>query len=232
MRIVFFTGAGISRESGLQTFRDEGGLWQGQPVDEVCSIAAWRMHPERVLDFYNERRRGVIKAAPNAAHDAIAALENTEHTVHIVTQNIDDLHERAGSKNVIHLHGEIMKARSVLDEKTFYDCLSDIELGDTSPNGEQLRPHVVFFGESIYNYDAARSVCKRADVMIVVGTSLAVYPAAYFVEGSNARQLFIIDPNVPNLSRLHEMPRRVQHIRKSATDGVPEVIAKLTTANL
>ena len=228
MRIVFFTGAGISQESGLQTFRDEGGLWQGRPVDEVCSVAAWSNNKERVLQFYNERRRAVRDVLPNAAHYAIAALENMEHTVHVVTQNIDDLHERAGSQKVIHLHGEIMKCRSVLDDKTHLDCPDDVNLGDTAPDGAQLRPHVVFFGEAIYNYDAARSVCKKADVLVVVGTSLAVYPAAYLVQESNARTVYVVDPKQPPLSRLNPSEhRRVVLVRKSATEGLPEVIQKV-----
>lgn len=171
MRIVFFTGAGISKESGLSTFRDADGLWEGSAVEKVCSARAWQESPDRVLAFYNERRHAVVNAAPNAAHRAIADLQSSSHHVTVVTQNIDDLHERAGSQNVLHLHGQIMKSRCGSDE-TLHDCPGDINLGDTGPNGGQLRPHVVFFGEAIYNYAAARSVCKRAELLIVVGTSL------------------------------------------------------------
>ena len=229
MRIVFFTGAGISQESGLPTFRDTGGLWEGYAVEEVCSVQAWANYPTRVLDFYNERRRGVRAALPNAAHKAIAALENTPHSVHIVTQNIDDLHERAGSKNVLHLHGEITKSRSAGDDTHLFPCPGDINQGDTAPDGMPLRPHVVFFGEGIYNYDAARSVCKKADVLVIVGTSLAVYPAAALAQNSNARTVYIVDKEMPPLSRRNPSgERRVVLVQKSATEGVPDVIAKIT----
>ena len=227
MRIVFFTGAGISQESGLQTFRDAGGIWEGYAVNEVCSADAWKKAPERVLAFYNARRRAVRQALPNSAHKAIAGLENSQHQVTVVTQNIDDLHERAGSQNVLHLHGEILKSRSVLDEMTLYECPNDIQLGDTRLADGQLRPHVVFFGEAIYNYDAARSFCKRADVLVIVGTSLAVYPAAYLVQGSNARTVYIVDPIQPGASRLGWEGRRIIPIKRTACEGVPEAIAKI-----
>jgi NAD-dependent deacetylase len=227
MRIVFFTGAGISQESGLQTFRDDDGLWEGQAVQEVCSARAWQETPEPVLAFYNERRRAVQKALPNAAHHAIAELETSRHQITIVTQNIDDLHERAGSQNVLHLHGQILKSRSILDDTTLYDCPGDIRIGDRATDGGQLRPHVVFFGEPIYNYAAARSVCKRAELLIVVGTSLVVYPAVYLVQGSNARTLCMIDPNPPSISRLGWEDRRILQIRKTAVAGIPEAISKL-----
>ena len=230
MRIVFFTGAGISQESGLQTFRDLGGLWEGVPVEEVCSTQAWADNPARVLAFYNARRKGVRAALPNAAHAAIAALENTPHDVTVVTQNIDDLHERAGSKNVLHLHGEILWARSERDEYKLYGWEDDINLGDCAPDGTQLRPHVVFFGEGIYNYDEARSVCKKADVLVVVGTSLAVYPAAGLAQNSNARTVYVVDPNLStsSLYGFSESGRPVVMVKKSATEGVPEVIQKIT----
>lgn len=227
MRIVFFTGAGISKESGLPTFRDADGLWEGHPVEEVCSARAWEENPERVLAFYNERRRAARSVLPNAAHHAIAALENSGHTVTVVTQNIDNLHEQAGSIKVLHLHGEIFKSRSVQDDTTLYDCPDDLHPGGTAPDGGQLRPHVVFFGEPIYNYANARSICKRAEVMVVVGTTLAVYPAAYLVEGSNAREVYIVNPDTPRTNRLAWEGRRIHTIRAAATVGVPEVIRSL-----
>ncbi|GAB4451933.1 MAG: NAD-dependent deacylase [Armatimonadaceae bacterium] len=227
MRIVFFTGAGISRESGLQTFRDSDGLWEGQAVEDVCSVEAWNRTPDRVLAFYNERRRAVRQAVPNAAHHAIAALEGSGHDVAVVTQNVDDLHERAGSTTVVHLHGEIVKSRSDRDDSTLYECPGDIYMGDRAPDGGQLRPHVVFFGETVFNYSYARSLCKRANIMVVVGTSLAVYPVAYLVQGRNARTLFLVDPDAPSLSRISGDDRKIEILRKPATEGVPEVIARI-----
>lgn len=227
MRIVFFTGAGISRESGLKTFRDEDGLWNGYPVEEVCSVRVWEETPERVVDFYNQRRRDVRQAEPNAAHRAIAVLEDSPHTVTIITQNIDDLHERAGSRNVLHLHGEIMKSRSVRDPKILYDCPDDIEMGDCATDGGQLRPHVVLFGELLYNYAAAKSAAKRADILIVIGTSLVVYPAAYLVSLSNAPIVYLIDPHLPDLSRMELEDRKITRIQKPATKGVPEAIERI-----
>lgn len=230
MRIVFFTGAGISRESGLKTFRDEDGLWEGYDVQEVCSVRAWTEAPERVLAFYNERRRAVREAQPNAAHYAIATLENSEHQVMVITQNIDNLHERAGSRNVIHLHGEIMKCRSVLDENTLYDCEGDIQPGDLAPDGGQLRPHVVLFGETLYNYNIAKSASKTAHILVIVGTSLAVYPAAYLVSMSGARVVYAVDPKIPDLSRFGIYNRRVIRLEKPASEGVPEAIRRIETA--
>jgi NAD-dependent deacetylase len=229
MRIVFFTGAGISRESGLKTFRDEDGLWNGYPVEEVCSTRAWEETPERVLDFYNQRRRDVRQAEPNAAHHAIAALEDSPHTVTVITQNINDLQERAGSRNVLHLHGEIMKSRSVLEPKTFYDCPGDIAMGDCAPDGGQLRPHVVLFGELLYNYASAKSAAKRANILVVVGTSLVVYPAAYLVSLSNAPTVYVIDHRLPDLARMGLDDRKITRIPKPATEGVPDAIQRILT---
>jgi NAD-dependent deacetylase len=227
MRIVFFTGAGISRESGLKTFRDEDGLWNGYAIEEVCATRAWEETPERVLTFYNERRREALRAEPNAAHRAIAALEDSPHTVTVITQNIDDLHERAGSRNVLHLHGEIRKSRSVLDDHVLYDCDGDILPGDCAADGGQLRPHVVLFGELLYNYAAAKSAAKRANILVVVGTSLVVYPAAYLVSLSNAPTVYVIDPHLPDLSRMGLDDRKIIRIAKPASEGVPEAVQKI-----
>ncbi len=227
MRIVFFTGAGISQESGLPTFRDADGLWEGFKVEEVCSARAWDEDPGRVLAFYNERRRAVCQAEPNAAHDAIASLEGSHHQVIVVTQNIDDLHERAGSQNVLHLHGQVIKSRSVLDDSTLLDCPGDIHPGDSGPDGGQLRPHVVFFGETIYSYAAARSVCKRAEILIVVGTSLAVHPAVYLVQGTGPRTIYLVDPVQPDPARFGWENQHIVRIRKAAVEGVPEAIRRI-----
>lgn len=230
MKIVFFTGAGISRESGLKTFRDDDGLWEGVDVQEDCSARAWKESPGRVLAFYNERRRAVREAEPNQAHYAIASLENSEHQVTVITQNVDDLHERAGSRNVIHLHGEIMKCRSDADETTLYDCAGDISLGDLAPDGAQMRPHVVLFGETLYNYNNAKSASKTARILVVVGTSLAVYPAAYLVSMSGANVVYVVDPKIPALSRLGIYNRKVIAVKKTATQGVAEAIGRIQIA--
>lgn len=177
-RVVIFSGAGISAESGIPTFRDADGLWHRHKISEVATPSAWKANPELVLQFYNERRRQIAIAQPNAAHLAIAKLE-TKYDVIIITQNIDDLHERAGSSQIIHVHGEITKARSSIDESLIYP-LGDrnIEIGDTCERGSQLRPHIVWFDEQIQNFELAKAALKTASKVLVVGTSLTVYPAA------------------------------------------------------
>ena len=179
--LIVLTGAGISAESGLKTFRDSDGLWMGYDVYEVASPQGWKKDPELVLDFYNQRRKEVAKALPNAAHKGIADLEKY-FNVTIITQNIDDLHERAGSKNVIHLHGEIFKMRGEKDENTFYEIKGDIHFGEKAPDGSQFRPHVVWFGEQVPMIEEAAKVMSTADIFILVGTSLQVYPAAGLIE--------------------------------------------------
>jgi len=224
MRVVAFTGAGISRESGLSTFRDSDGLWEGHRVEEVATVDAWRRDPERVLRFYNERRRALLAAEPNAAHRALAELER-DHAVTIVTQNVDDLHERAGSSNVVHLHGELLKARSVLDDETLYDCRGDIAIGDLAPDGGQLRPHVVWFGEVVEGLMEAERACLLAEAMLVVGTSLVVQPAASLVGFTRARRIWLVDPNPPDVEDW--LGDRVEAIAEPATVGVPIAIARL-----
>jgi NAD-dependent deacetylase len=194
-RVVVLTGAGISVPSGLPTYRGKGGLWEGHSLQQVACPEAWRRDPEMVLRFYNHRRDGVRKAQPNAAHVAIAKLE--EHfDVQIITQNIDDLHERAGSRKILHLHGEILKARSSCDPALILELGNqNITLGDRCPRGSQLRPHVVWFGESVPNWDAAAKLTQLADVFLVVGTSLAVYPAALLIHETPAHATrMLIDP--------------------------------------
>ena len=176
-KIVVISGAGISAESGLKTFRDDDGLWRNHAFQDLASPEAWARDPQTVLDFYNERRWLARAAQPNAAHRALAALEDN-HEVAIVTQNVDDLHERAGSTRVLHLHGELNKARSSVDEHYVVPVDGDIELGDLCPKGGQLRPHIVWFGEMVMAYENALEEVARADKVLVVGTSLSVYPAA------------------------------------------------------
>ena len=227
MKIVVFSGAGISQESGLKTFRDEGGLWEGHNVHEVCSADAWRTNPGRVLAFYNERRRDALKAVPNAAHRALAELEGADTLVTVVTQNVDDLHERAGSTRVIHLHGAIMKKRSDAPGETeLLDCREDIHLGDRAANGRQFRPYIVFFQEMLPEgaFELAMEATAEADVLIVVGTTLEVTPAAYVATYTGASRIFLVDPNPPLL----EAPdREVTTIARPATVGIPEAIALL-----
>lgn len=220
--VVVFSGAGISAESGLKTFRGTDGLWEGEDIAAVATPEGWRRDPKRVLAFYNQRRKAVIAAQPNPAHTALKELEEI-FEVTIVTQNIDDLHERAGSSHVIHLHGEIVKSRSVVDPAKLYPCQGDINLGDRGECGTQLRPHVVWFGEAVPLMDEAIAVAKRADFLIVVGTSLEVYPAANLVDHVPFDiPKFLIDPNPSGLagSDFHV-------IDQPASSGVPAVVRQL-----
>ncbi len=195
-KIVIFSGAGMSAPSGLATFRDNGGLWKQYRFEEVASPEAWAEHPEVVLEFYNERRAKAAVAEPNAGHKAIAALES-HYEVVVVTQNVDDLHERAGSSQVIHLHGELRKARSSEDDEFIQDIGgAPIQLGDVCPKGGQMRPHIVWFGENIMNAAEAVAQIKAADKLVVVGTSLVVYPAAGFISYAPATaEKWIVDLN-------------------------------------
>lgn len=220
--VVVLSGAGISAESGLGTFRGGGGLWEGVSVKEVATPEAWQRNPGRVLRFYNQRRREVVRAEPNEAHYALRELEDV-FAVTIITQNIDDLHERAGSSEVVHLHGEILKARSSANEELVYPRTGDISLGEMCADGSQLRPHVVWFGEAVPLMDQAISIAKTADFFIVVGTSLEVYPAASLIDYVPYEATkFVIDP-APN--GLADESFRV--IAAEATDGVPRVVAQL-----
>ncbi len=217
--LIVLTGAGVSAESGLKTFRDSDGLWMGYDVYEVASPQGWQKDPELVLDFYNERRKEVAKALPNAAHKAIADWQ-TDYNVIVITQNIDDLHERAGSKNVIHLHGEIFKMRSEKDENTFYEIRDEIHLGEKASDGSQLRPHVVWFGEQVPMIEKAAAILQTADIFMLVGTSLQVYPAAGLIDFLPAGiPKYIIDKNPPAVAR----PDNFIIIKKPATAAVEEV---------
>ncbi|MDX2002156.1 MAG: NAD-dependent deacylase [Chitinophagales bacterium] len=222
-KVVVLTGAGISAESGLSTFRDAGGLWEGHNVYEVASPAGWAKNPSLVLDFYNQRRRQLLEAKPNAAHVALAELG--EHfRLNIITQNVDDLHERGGAKNVLHLHGELLKARSTRYPHLVYDWREDIHIGDTCEKGSQLRPHIVWFGEQVHLMERAVQLTIEADIFIVVGTSLNVYPAASLIDYVGFHKpKYIVDPILPegtDVANLH-------FIQKRATEGVPMLVEEL-----
>jgi len=215
-KLVVLSGAGVSAESGLKTFRDSDGLWEGYNIEDVATPRAWRKDPKLVLDFYNYRRKNVLDAKPNAAHYGLAELEKS-FDVTIITQNIDDLHERAGSTNVLHLHGEIFKMRSERDHELIYDIRDDIKIGDKAEDGEQLRPYIVWFEEPVPKIEEAIPVVRSADIFVVVGTSLVVYPAAGLVDYA-ARHIpkYIIDKRVPYTSEITNLTA----IEKPATEGM------------
>jgi len=222
-KLVVLTGAGISAESGLKTFRDSDGLWEGYSIEDVATPGAWRKNRQLVLEFYNYRRRNVLEAQLNAAHYGLATLQD-KFDVHIITQNIDDLHERAGSTNVLHLHGEIFRMRSEKNEHLIYDIQDDIRLGDTAEDGAQLRPHIVWFEEPVPKIEEAIPIVNSADIFVVVGTSLVVYPAAGLINYCNIHApKYIIDKSIPYSSSLY----RLITIEKPATEGVKEFIKML-----
>lgn len=222
-KLVVLTGAGISAESGLKTFRDSDGLWEGYNIEDVATPGAWRKDPQLVLDFYNYRRKNVLDAQPNDAHFGLAELEK-DFDVTIITQNIDDLHERAGSTNVLHLHGEIFKMRSEKDIELVYEIKGDIKMGDKAADGHQLRPHIVWFEEPVPKIEEAIPIVKTADLFVVVGTSLVVYPAAGLVNYAHWNiPKFIIDKRIPYTSEL----MNITPIEKSATEGVKELMTLL-----
>jgi NAD-dependent deacetylase len=222
-KLVVLTGAGISAESGLRTFRDSDGLWEGYNVEDVATPRAWRKDPQLVLDFYNGRRKNVLDAKPNAAHIGLAALEK-DFDVYIITQNIDDLHERGGSTNILHLHGEILKMRSEKNEQLVTKIITDIVWGDKASDGAQLRPHIVWFEEPVPMIEKAISIVLEADIFVVVGTSLAVYPAAGLLNyAATSIPKFIIDKAVPATSAVSNLVA----IEKPATTGVQDLITAL-----
>jgi NAD-dependent deacetylase len=206
-KIVFLTGAGISAESGIRTFRDSDGLWEGRDVMEVASPEGWAKNQPLVLEFYNQRRAQLKEVRPNDGHRGLAELEDL-YDVHIITQNVDDLHERAGSKNVLHLHGELRKVRSTLDASLIYTTEENISVGDTCEKGGQLRPDIVWFGEAVPNIERAAEICATADIFVIIGTSMQVYPAAGLVSYvADETPKFYIDPkpaavSVPNLTEI------------------------------
>jgi len=222
-KLVVLTGAGISAESGLRTFRDSDGLWEGYQVTEVATPEAWRRDPQLVLDFYNFRRRDVLAAQPNAAHLALATLQS-EYDVTVITQNIDDLHERAGSGKVLHLHGEIFRMCSEADTANTYEIKEDMQLGQLAPDGYQLRPAIVWFGEAVPMMEQAVAEVLLADIFLVVGTSLVVYPAAGLLHyASPDIPKYIIDKRIPGTGNIDNLIA----IEKPATEGMAELISTL-----
>jgi NAD-dependent deacetylase len=226
-KIVVLTGAGMSAESGLKTYRDSGGLWEEYDVSVVASIEGWRQDPGLVLNFYNERRKQLENAQPNAAHKALAKLEE-KYEVQIITQNVDNLHERAGSKHVLHLHGLLTQARSSIDVNLVYDIgYKEIHIGDLCEKGSQLRPNIVWFGEAVPLITTAADICSDADIFVVIGTSLVVYPAAGLIdEVPKDATVIVIDPVKPQLYRSF---KEIHFIEETASNGADKLVKKLMT---
>lgn len=224
-KLVVLSGAGISQESGISTFRDANGLWENHKIEDVASPEGWRRNRSLVLEFYNQRRKQLLNCKPNKAHEILVELEEL-FNVEIVTQNVDDLHERAGSKKILHLHGELMKSRSTLDEKLVYNMETwELKLGDVCEKGSQLRPHIVWFGEMVPNMVPAAKIAAEADLFLIIGTSLAVYPANQLIDyAPKEAQVFIIDPNTPEISR-----KGVQLIKEKAGKGMQILLEKIKT---
>jgi NAD-dependent deacetylase len=223
-KLVILTGAGMSAESGIRTFRDSGGLWEEYDVTEVATPEAWDRDRELVLRFYNERRIQLACCMPNEGHLGLAALEK-HFDVHIITQNIDDLHERAGSSKILHLHGELTKARSTVDSSLIYDIgYKDINPGDNCEKGSQLRPHIVWFGEAVPMMDEALTITSEADIFVVIGSSLNVYPAAGLINFAPPKaSLWLVDPNDVTV----HLNRKVEVIKEKASTGVAVLMQKL-----
>ncbi len=220
--IVVLTGAGMSAESGIKTFRDADGLWEGHDVMEVASPEGFARNPELVLDFYNQRRKQLKDVEPNQAHKDLAALEN-DYKITIVTQNVDDLHERAGSTDVVHLHGELLKIRSTGNYNDISVWTEDLNLGDTCDKNYQLRPHIVWFGEDVPMIEIAVKICYAADILVIIGTSMQVYPAASLIDYVQPNTaIYYIDPK-PAISNND----KVTVIAKSATEGMKDLIKNL-----
>jgi len=224
--IVVLTGAGISAESGIKTFRDSDGLWENYDVMEVASVDGWKKNPKLVLDFYNQRRQQLKTVKPNAAHLALVELEK-HYKVYIITQNVDDLHERANSKDILHLHGELRKVRSSKNESLIYDCEKDIHWGDTAEDGGQLRPHIVWFGEEVPMFPLAAAITELADILLVIGTSMQVYPAASLATFSPPNTpIYYIDLNPVQESTLASFSH-LKVVAAPATIGVRQVVDEL-----
>jgi NAD-dependent deacetylase len=220
--ISILTGAGISAESGVKTFRDHDGLWEGHDVMQVATPQAFQNNPELVLDFYNQRRRQLKRVDPNLAHRRLVDLEEA-YKVDVITQNVDDLHERAGSSNIVHLHGELMKVRSVNDESLIYEWTEDLKLGDVNAENHQLRPHVVWFGEAVPMMENAIKIIQETDIIIIVGTSMQVYPAAGLIDfAPEQTPIFFIDPS-PSISSSDQ----IKIYAENASTGVDKVVSKL-----
>ena len=223
-KIVVLTGAGVSAESGINTFRDANGLWEGHDVMEVATPQGFQRNPDLVLNFYNERRRQLFKVSPNMAHRALVLLEE-HYDVSIITQNVDDLHERAGSSKVIPLHGELLKARCSHNPSKIVDWKTDIKIGDLSEDGNQLRPHIVWFGEEVPLLEKAANITQAAQILIIIGTSMQVYPAASLIHYvSRDTPIYFIDPK-PNINQTDFNGLTI--IQASAVNGVPPLVSEL-----
>ncbi|WP_432410279.1 SIR2 family NAD-dependent protein deacylase [Rasiella sp. SM2506] len=222
MNIAVLTGAGVSAESGLKTFRDSNGLWEGHDVMSVASPQGFANNPVLVLDFYNQRRKQLLEVEPNTAHKALAQLEKN-HEVTIITQNVDDLHERAGSTNVVHLHGELLKVRSTFDEDLVLDWKTDLNLGDFCEHNHQLRPHIVWFGEAVPLIEIAAKIVEQADIVVIVGTSMQVYPAAGLIQHAREEApCYFVDPN-PSI----HSNSKIKVFAEKASTGVLKVIDEI-----
>ncbi|WP_033620636.1 SIR2 family NAD-dependent protein deacylase [Helicobacter pylori] len=221
--LVILSGAGISAESGIKTFRDAGGLWEGHDIMEVASPYGWKKNPQKVLDFYNQRRRQLFEVYPNKAHKALAELEK-HYQVNIITQNVDDLHERAGSSRILHLHGELLSVRSEKDPNLIYRWEKDLNLGDLAKDKSQLRPGIVWFGEEVPLLEEAISLVKQAHLLIIIGTSLQVYPAAsLYTHAHKDALIYYIDPKAKNA----HLPQNIQCINESAAHAMQDLTPKL-----
>lgn len=222
--IVVLTGAGISAESGIKTFRDADGLWEGHDIMEVASPIGWKNNPEIVLDFYNKRRLQLYEVQPNEAHYSLVKLEK-KYQVEIITQNVDDLHERSGSKNVTHLHGELLKMRSSINPNLIYNCENEIKLGDLCVDNSQLRPHIVWFGEEVPMFEKAIKITTKADILFIIGTSMQVYPAANLIHYVNRNiPIYFIDPK-PTIEKNYFQNLTI--IPEKASTGVSKLINQL-----
>lgn len=224
-KIVVFTGAGVSADSGVATFRDANGLWANYRVEDVCTPEALRNNRAQVVEFYNMRRKESLSKEPNAGHYAIARMEEWAEVI-VITQNVDNLHERAGSKNVLHLHGELMKLRSERNPNLIYDIDGwEQPLDEKAEDGALLRPHIVFFGEDVPMFNPACRIVEDADILVVVGTSLQVYPAAYLVDYAKAgTPIYVVDPGTPDISRIRN---EVIHIQERGAVGMPQLVQQL-----
>lgn len=227
-KIVVLSGAGISAESGIKTFRDADGLWEGHDIMEVASPIGWNKNPTLVLDFYNKRRAQLLTVQPNKAHEILAELEK-QFNVHIITQNVDDLHERAGSSSILHLHGELLKVRSVANEKNIMHWKTDVNIGDCDADGNQLRPHIVWFGEAVPLIEKAIEIVESADILIIIGTSLQVYPAAGLMNYVNQNvPVYYIDPKPASI---YDLPNKLKVLPLSAVEGMKILKEELLNLN-
>lgn len=223
-RLVVLSGAGISAQSGIKTFRDANGLWEGHDVMQVASLEGWQANKELVLDFYNQRRRQVLTVKPNAGHQILAELQN-HYKVYIITQNVDDLHERAGSKEVLHLHGELLKVRSEKDPSLIQYWDKDLTSKDVNQYGHSLRPHIVWFGEMVPELTRAIPLVEKADIVLIIGTSLQVYPAASLIDyASDKAKIYYIDPNPASTAGFN---KNIKTIALNASEGLEEILQEL-----